>query len=268
MKSYKETFEKLKLKNQGALAAFTVIGDPDFKTSLELTKTIIDSGADMLELGLPFSDPIADGKTIQAADIRALRNGMNTDKVFEFVAELRGHTDVPIGFLSYANLIYQRGIKNFYEDARKSGVNSILIADMPIEEYDEAFNCANNYRLDTVLMISPLTPNERIKKICDKTTGFSYAVSRLGVTGAKSDLEKSTLSLIKRIRSYTNKPICVGFGISTPQHVKNVVKSGADGVIVGSAIVDLIAKNINNKEKMLKDICSYVKSMKDAAAKN
>src|SRR3989338_7893313 len=126
MASYKETFKKLKSKNEGALVAFTVIGDPDYKTSIEIVKTIIDSGADILELGLPFSDPIADGRTIQAADVRALNNGMNTDKAFEFVRDLRKYTDIPIGFLTYYNLVYQRGLEKFYQDAHKSGVNSIL----------------------------------------------------------------------------------------------------------------------------------------------
>ena len=266
MKSYKEAFEELKIKNEGALAAFTVIGDPNYKTSLEIAKKIIDAGADMLELGLPFSDPIADGPTIQAADMRALKSGINTDKVFEFVKELRKNTDVPIGFLCYYNLIYQRGIEKFYSDAKKAGVNSILIADMPIEEYSAVHSCAKNNKLDSVLMISQLTNNKRIKKIAENASGFIYAVSRLGVTGAKSSLEESTLSLIKRIRQFTSKPVCVGFGISKPEHVKSVIKAGANGAIVGSAIVDLIAKNINNKNKMLNKIYDYVKEMKDATS--
>lgn len=263
MKTYKEVFEHLKSKNEGTLIAFTVIGDPNYRTSIEIAKKIIDAGADMLELGLAFSDPIADGKTIQAADIRALSNGINTDKVFEFVKELRDYTDVPIGLLSYCNLIYQRGIKKFYIDAKKAEASSILIADLPIEEYDGEFANSNDIKLDTVFMISPLTQNKRIRKICNKTTGFVYAVSRLGVTG-KSNLQNSTLRLIKRIRQFTRKPICVGFGISHSSHVKNIIKAGADGVIVGSAIVDLIAKNINDERKMLEDIYSYVKTMKNA----
>ena len=262
MKTYKESFEALKSKKEGALIAFTVIGDPNYKTSLEITKKIVDAGADMLELGLPFSDPIADGKTIQAADIRALNSGINTDQVFNFVRDLRKYTDIPIGFLSYANLVYQRGIEKFHSDSKKSEINSILIADMPIEESDIILKEAEDNSIDTIFMISPLTSDDRIKKIAEKTSGFIYAVSRLGVTGAKENLEKSTLSLIKRIRRFTNKPICVGFGISKPIHAKNVIKEGADGVIVGSAIVNLIAKNINNKEKMLGYIYNYVKNMK------
>ena len=264
MKTYKQVFNELKNKNEGALVAFTVIGDPDYETSLDIIKKIIDSGADILELGLPFSDPIADGPTIQAADIRALSKGMNTDKVFEFVKELREYTDVPIGFLCYYNLIYQRGIGKFYSDCKNYGINSVLIADVPVEESSEILNHARNNNIETVFMVTPLTNNDRIKKIASNTTGFIYVVSRLGVTGVRDSLEESTLDLIKRIKKFTDMPLCVGFGISNPKHVKSVIKGGANGAIVGSAIIELIAKNINNKEKMLNDIGAYIKTMKDA----
>lgn len=264
MKYYNEVFKKLKKNNEGALVAFTVIGDPNYKTSLEITKKIVDAAADILELGIPFSDPIADGPTIQAADVRALNNGMNTDKVFGFVKEIRNYTDIPIGLLTYYNLVYQRGVGKFYKDAKNAGVNSILTVDMPIEESNKIIAEAKNNKIETVFMISPLTDNNRIKKIAKNTNGFIYVVSRLGTTGAKSDLQKSTLILIKRIRKVTDKPVCVGFGISKPLHVKNVIKAGADGAIVGSAIVDLIAKNISNKEKMLNEIYNYINNMKKA----
>lgn len=263
MKSYEEVFGNLKRKNEGALITFIVIGDPDYKTSLKIAKKIAD-GADMLELGLPFSDPIADGPSIQAADIRALNSGMNTKKIFEFIKELRNDTDIPIGLLSYFNLIYQYGTKKFYSDAKKAGVNSILVADMPIEEYNSISAYANN-GLDSVFMVSPLTSNNRIKQIAKNTTGFVYVVSRLGVTGARKDLKKSTLSLIRRIMQFADRPLCVGFGISSPTHVRNVIEAGADGAIVGSAIVDLIAKNLKNRKKMLDEVYRYVKKMKEAA---
>ena len=253
MKSYKQVFNELKNKNQGALVAFTVIGDPDYETSLGIIKKIIDSGANILELGLPFSDPIADGPTIQAADIRALSKGMNTDKAFDFIKQIREYNGkIPIGLLVYGNLIFQRGIDKFYQDAAKVGINSILGADIPIEEADDYIKASKSNNIDTVFIISPLTPDERIKKIVNN------------VTGARVSLENSTLEMIKRIRKFTNKPLCVGFGISKPEHVKSIVKAGADGVIIGSAIIDLIAKNINNREKMLNDIGAYVMSMKDA----
>ena len=267
MNLYKKTFNELKKKNEGALAAFTVIGDPNYKTSLDIVKKIIDVRADILELGIPFSDPIADGKTIQAADMRALKSGMSTDKAFDLIKNVRKYNyKIPIGLLVYGNLIYQRGINRFYNDAAKSGVNSVLVADVPIEESDDYIKSARINKVDTIFIVSPLTSNERIKKIVSKTTGFVYVVSRLGVTGARVELEGSTLKLIKRIRKHTKKPLCVGFGISKPEHVKAVIKAGADGAIVGSAIVNLIEKNTDNTSKMLKKIGFYVKSMKKATA--
>ena len=265
MKSYNAVFKKLKQKNEKALVAFTVIGDPDHKTSLEIVKKIIDSGADILELGLPFSDPIADGPTIQAADNRALKSKIDTDKVFNFIKEIREYNnDIPIGLLVYGNLIFQRGIKKFYSDASRAGINSVLIADVPPEESDEYTKAAKKHKIDTVFIVSPLTSNERLKKIDKKIRGFVYVVSRLGVTGAKASLKESTLDLIRRVRKFTKKPLCVGFGISRPEHVKAVIKAGADGTIVGSAIVNLIEKNIKNKKRMLDKIGNYVKSMKNA----
>ncbi len=262
MKKYKQAFEELRAKNEGALIAFAVIGDPDYNTSLEITKKIVDAGANMLELGLAFSDPIADGPTIQKADIRALESGINTDKALDFVKEIRDYTKIPIGLLCYYNLVYQRGIKKFYEDSRKAGVSSILIPDMPIEESDDVIFHSKANGIDTVFMASPLTGDERMEKIASKTTGFVYAVSRLGITGARSIMEKSALDLVKRIKRLTDKPLCVGFGISKPEHVKDFIDAGADGAIVGSAIVGIIAKNSGDKEKMLNEVYHYVRIMK------
>ena len=267
MKSYSQIFQELKKERKGALVAFAVIGDPNYETSLEIVRKMVDAGADILELGLPFSDPIADGPSIQAADVRALNNHMDTDKAFKFVKELRKHTDVPIGLLTYYNLIYQYGLKKFFDTASRIGVNSVLIADMPIEEADLILKFSDAHRVNTVFMVSPVTDDERIKKISKKVTGFIYAVSRLGITGARHDLEKSTLNLIKRIKQVTGKPICVGFGISKPDHVRSVIKAGADGAIVGSAIVDVIARNLQNKDKMLQEITDYVTELKAATKK-
>jgi len=262
MKTYEEVFSKLKKENKGALVAFIVAGDPDYQTSLEIAKAVCNAGADILEIGLPFSDPIADGKTIQAADIRALASGMNTDVFFDFVRDIRKHTDMPIGVLSYYNLIYQRGIEKFCIDSKKAGINSILIADMTIEESDSMTLNAKKHSIETVFMITPLTNDSRIKEISSRSNGFIYLVSRLGVTGARDDLGKSTLSLIKRVRKFTSKPLCVGFGISTPSHVKDVINAGADGAIVGSAIVKIIEDNLGNKKKMVEKVGEFVKDLK------
>ena len=214
---YKKTFNRLKKNKEKALISFAVAGDPNYKTSLEIVKTVMNSGADILELGLPFSDPIADGPTIQGADIRALNKKISTDRIFSLIKQVRKHNnEMPIGLLVYANLILQRGISKFYADAAKAGIDSVLVADLPIEEAGEYIKAARKHKVDTVFIVSPLTSNERLKKIIKKTRGFVYVVSRLGVTGAKADLQEGTLKLLRKIRQKTNLPLCVGFGISKP----------------------------------------------------
>jgi len=265
MNRYKKTFNKLKRKKEKALVIFTVIGDPDIKTSLQIVKTIINSGADILEISTPFSEPIADGPTIQSAGVRALSKGINTDKTFDFIKQIRKfNNNIPIGILIYANLIYQRGINKFYRDAANSGIDSVLVADLPIEEADEYIKAARKNKINTVFIVSPLTSNERLRKITKKVRGFVYVVSRLGVTGARKELEGGTLKLLRRIRPRTKLPLCVGFGISKKEHVRAICKAGADGAIVGSAIVKLIEKNLRNKKLMLIKIEKYVRSLKKA----
>ncbi len=262
--SYEKTFTELKKKKEKALVPFIVIGDPDYETSMQIAKTIVESGADILELGFPFSDPIADGPTIQAADVRALNKGANTNICFKFIKELRTFTDVPIGLLVYYNLIYQRGIDKFFEDCNLAGVTSVLAADVPMEESAPITGSARKNNIDTVFIVSPLTKGERLQKILKESSGFVYIVSRLGVTGAKDDLQTSTLNLIKRIRKETDLPLCVGFGISKPEHIKSVLDAGADGAIVGSAVVKIIEKNLNNKKNLLNELSTYIKSLKDS----
>jgi tryptophan synthase alpha chain len=262
--TYAKKFRELKRKKEKAIVPFVVIGDPDYNTSLRIVKTLVESGADILELGFPFSDPIADGPTIQAADVRALKRGLNTDRCFNFIKKVRVFTDIPIGLLVYYNLIYQRGIKKFFYDCKLAGVTSVLAADAPVEEVDELIRSARKHRIDTVFIVSPLTDNKRLRLILKKCRGFVYLVARLGVTGARENIEENTLRLIKRVRRQTHLPICVGFGISKPEHVKAVGKAGADGAIVGSAIVKIIEKT-KNKAKTLNNLKRYVESLKTAA---
>ena len=179
MKSYNEVFKDLKNRKEGALIAFTVIGDPDYKTSLDIIKKIADSGADALELGVPFSDPIADGRTIQAADLRSLENGMNTDKALEFVRDLRRYTGIPIGLLTYYNIVFRRGLEKFYRDAHKAGVNSVLIADLPIEESGNIIEISKKSKVDAVFMISQLSDEKRIRKIAVSSSSFEKSIGVL-----------------------------------------------------------------------------------------
>lgn len=267
MISYQEKYAELKSKNEGALIPFSVLGDPDYKTSLSIIRTIIDNGADILELGMPFSDPIADGSTIQSADTRALKSGINIHKCISLLEQIREFSEIPIGLLLYSNLIVNYGLKKFYKKMAALGINSILIADVPVEESDEFISTSKKYGIDTVFLVTPLTPDERLAKILSHCTGFVYLVARLGVTGACQDLKDSTLELIQKVRPRTKLPLNVGFGISQPEHVRKVIQSGADGAIVGSALINKIENNLNDNKKMLTEIGSFVNKLKKATYK-
>ncbi len=259
MKTYMQVFSEL---NRAALIPFFVIGDPDLDTSFEIVKTAIDAGVDILELGVPFSDPIADGPTIQKADIRALGAGMNVQKGLEFIKKVKAYKDIPIGLLMYYNLVYQYGIEKFFSDFHQAGVNSVLIADLSIDDADEIIAPAASAGLDTVFMVTQITDIERMKLIASKTTGFIYAVSVLGVTGSRDSLSDTVEGLVGKLKTLTNIPVCVGFGISKAEHAAAVAAAGADGVIIGSKIVGLIERNLNNKEKTLAEISSFISEVK------
>ncbi len=261
MKTYKQLFSQL---NRAALVPFFVIGDPDLDTSLAIIKTAIDAGSDILELGIPFSDPIADGPTIQKADIRAMKSGTTVAKAREFIAKVKQYKDIPIGLLMYYNLIYQYGIEKFFTDFHKAGVNSILVADLSIDDADEIVGPAQKAGLDTVFMATPNTDLERIKTIASKTTGFIYAVSLLGVTGSREKLSEDVRSLIAKLKSLTQVPVCVGFGISKPEHAAAVASAGADGVIIGSKIIKIIEDNLTNNEKILNEVKKFIEGIKAA----
>jgi len=242
MKTYKQVFSEL---DRAALIPFFVIGDPDFDTGLETVKTAIDAGADILELGIPFSDPIADGPTIQKADVRARNAGMNVQKALEFIRKVKDYKDIPIGLLMYYNLVYQYGIKKFFRDFHEAGVNSVLVADLSIDDADEITAPAKSAGLDTVFMVTPNTDTERMKLIASKTTGFIYTVSLLGVTGSREKLSD----------------------VVEGEHAATVGRSGADGVIIGSKIVQLIEENLGNKEKCLAEISTFLSDVKGAVEK-
>jgi len=259
MKTYKQLFSEL---DRAALIPFFVIGDPDFDTSLAIIKTAIDAGADILELGIPFSDPIADGPTIQKADIRARNSGMSVQKALEFVRKVKDYKDVPIGLLMYYNLIYQYGTEKFFSDFHKAGTNSVLVADLSIDDADEITGSAASAGLDTVFMVTPNTDTERMKRIASRTTGFIYAVSLLGVTGSREKLSDMVEGMVRKLKKLTTVPICVGFGISKPEHAAAVAAAGADGVIIGSAIVQLVEENLSDNEKCLSEISTFLSDVK------
>ena len=267
VESYDEMFQRVKNKKEGAFIPFIVAGDPDFETSLEIVKAYVGNGADGLEIGFAFSDPVADGPTVQSADLRALNSGITTQKGFEFIRKIREFTSIPIGLLVYYNLIYQMGVDEFYKTAKESGVNAILAADLPPEEAQDAVVASEKYGVQQIFMVAQTTSNERLEKISKMCNGFLYVVAVMGVTGARKDLKISTVELVERVKTHSDLPIVVGFGISKPEHVQNVINSGADGAIVASAILDLITENLQDKEVMLDKISSFCHELKTATIK-
>ena len=247
MNRIKATFENLKKKQERALIGFVTAGDPNFDMSLELIKQMCFSGLDILELGIPFSDPSADGPVIQRSSARALKNGIHLAMVLQMAAIIRKTTEIPIILFSYYNPIFAYGAKNFYTDSLKAGVDGVLIVDLPPEESREMTSKWEKDDLSLIRLIAPTTPLSRMKKISDSGSGFLYLVSKTGVTGS-SGLDMSNIEKqVNDLRSVTNLPIGVGFGISTVQDVKMISKV-SDGIVIGSAFERLIESSLENKK--------------------
>lgn len=232
---YADLRQKLK---RPLFVPFTVVGDPDTGTSLKIIQALIKNGADALELGLPFSDPPADGPVIQAAHTRALAAGVTIDQCFTVLKSVRAETAMPIGLLVYFNTVLQRGIDRFYTDCQAAGVDSVLVADLPLEHADEVLGAARKHQVAPVLLVSDRTTDERLKAIAKVANGYLYLTAYTGVTGkTKGVLGALVTKLIKRCRSVTALPLLVGFGVSTAEDATAICQAGADGVIVGSRIV-------------------------------
>ncbi|MFA6225149.1 MAG: tryptophan synthase subunit alpha [Methanoregula sp.] len=245
-----------------AFIGFTVAGDPDKATCIRIARALIAGGTDILELGVPFSDPVADGPTIQKADERALAAGTTPDTVFEIVKEIRKESDVPIVFLTYYNIVYRQGIERFYREAQDAGVDGVLIADMPVEESEVVCAVAAHCGIDPIFLITQTTSDERIKKIAEKARGYLYLVAVLGVTGVRDQISDGAIDLLHRVRRNTRLPLALGFGISKPPHAKTCARAGADGVIVGSAIVEIVDRNLSDPDTMILELQDYVQDMK------
>jgi len=245
-----------------AFIGFTIAGDPDKETSLRAAKALIDGGTDILEFGVPFSDPVADGPVIQRADERAIAAGTNLAVVFDLVRQVRGFSDVPVVLLTYYNLVFRRGTDRFYREAAEAGIDGILVADLPYEESDEVAGIAARHGIDPIFLIAPTTTDERIRAIASRARGYLYLVSVLGVTGVRESVDTEAIELLRRVRRHTSLPLAPGFGISTPQHVQTFAEAGADAVIVGSAIVRIVEQYRNEPEVMEEELRSYVRQMK------
>ncbi len=258
-----EKFSELKGKKEGALIGYVMAGDPSPETTADIANALIKGGVDILELGLPFSDPIADGPTIQKSGGRALKAGMNSDVYFDVVKKI--DSGIPLVCMTYYNLILQRGLEKFTQDCKNSGISGLIVPDLPIEESQPLLKGCKNSGIDLIFLVASTTTEERMKKILDSAAGFLYVVSLLGVTGARDDLSDSIKPTLDTIRKQNPAiSIAVGFGISKPEHVKEVLASGADGVIVGSAFVKIIEENLDNKEKVLHDLEEFAKELKDS----
>lgn len=243
-------------ENKKAFIAFLTAGDPDYETSLNNFRAVIEAGADLIEVGIPFSDPIAEGPVIQEADIRALASGMTTDKVFQLVKDLRKDYDIPIVYMTYANPVYHYGTEKFFQKASEAGADGIIIPDCPFEERHEFDETAAKYGMDFISMIAP-TSADRIKTIASQAKGFLYVVSSLGVTGVRSEITTDINSIMKLIKEATDTPAAIGFGISTPEQAQKMSQV-ADGVIVGSAMVRIVAEH---GDKAPEELRKFVKDM-------
>ncbi|NQZ83496.1 MAG: tryptophan synthase subunit alpha [Colwellia sp.] len=268
---YAKSFATLKEQNSGAFIPFVIIGDPNAEQSLAVIKTLIDAGADALELGIPFSDPSADGVTIQMAALRALRSGINTNICIELLAEIREYAPhIPIGLLLYGNLVFARGLDNFYRDVAAAGVDSVLIADLPIRESKPFRAAALKHGIAPIFIAPPNASDDTLKAVSKYTQGYTYVLSRAGVTGVdvpEINNEPTTTSaeqLIQTLAEYQAAPPVLGFGISTPIQVKDALAAGAAGAISGSAVVKIIENNLDNSTVMLKELSQFVTEMKAA----
>lgn len=262
---YKKMFETLDANAQGAFVPFVLIGDPTPERSLNVIKTLIESGADALELGIPFSDPSADGPTIQAASIRALNAGTTPDICFGLLKEIRQlYPDIPIGLLMYANLVFANGIDNFYRKCAESGVDSVLIADVPTGESEIFRRSAKKHAIHCIFIAPPDADDATLKDISSFGGGYTYLLSRAGVTGAENKAGKPIGKLLTKLVRFEAPPPLLGFGISNPSQVKEAIDAGAAGAICGSAIVKFIEKYLDNDVEMLANLGRFVTEMKSA----
>ncbi len=235
------TFEKLKNERRIALMPFVMAGDPDLKTTAEILLRLQEEGADIIELGIPYSDPLADGPIIQLAASRALSSGTSLNAVLEMLSKIRAQLFIPVVLFTYSNPLLSRGMERFCDEAYQAGVAGLVVPDLPLEEADKLSKITLARGLDLIMLVAPTTSIERMKRIVEKSQGFTYLVSVTGVTGERSGLENRVESLIKQLKGFGSKPVAVGFGISDAKHVSEVRNWGADGAIVGSALVKRIS---------------------------
>ena len=258
-----KAFEMCRTKGEAAFIPFVTAGDPDLDTTYDLVLTMAESGADIIELGIPFSDPLADGPTIQAASQRALQAGVNPDEILDVVELIRRESQIPIVLMGYYNPVLKYGLSAFAERASEAGADGTIIPDLPLEEARDWQRRASENGIANIFLVAPNTPEKRVEKIAKRSKGFLYYVSVTGITGARKRLPLELTQDLERVRSLSPVPVAVGFGISRPEQV-SMLREHADGIIVGSAIVKIIEANAQTKKGLLREIRAFVREMKEA----
>jgi len=262
---YRHTFQELRARREGAFVPFTVLGDPDPATSRDIVLALVRGGADALELGIPFSDPVADGPVIQAADVRALAAGARPSHAWDIVRAVRSAApDLPVGLLVYANLVEARGRTEFYRTAAAAGVDSVLVADVPTLEAVAYAECARREEVHPVLIATPNCDDGHLRTIARLAGGYTYVVTRVGVTGADREAQSVQSALFEKLRAYGAPPALVGFGVSRPEHVRAAIAAGAMGAICGSAVVRRIEEHLHDRAALLASVECFVRELKAA----
>lgn len=259
-------FQELRNRNEGALIAYLTGGDPDPKAFLANSTALIEAGADILEVGIPFSDPIADGPVIQASSRRALSRGATPAGILDLIGELSSRFQLPFVVLTYYNPILAMGIEHFMMKAHQSGVSGVVVPDLPVEEGDRFRDMALKHNIDTIYLAAPNTSHHRLVNIIEKSKGFLYLVSLYGVTGPRDKLSPQALESVRRVKSLSKEtiPVSAGFGITTPAHVSSLIQSGADGVIVGSALVRIVAQHLDEPGEAPHYLKRIISDLKEA----
>ncbi|CUX96994.1 tryptophan synthase subunit alpha [Candidatus Hoaglandella endobia] len=265
MERYQQLFSQLATRNEGAFVPFVTLGDPQPTLSLQIIDTLIDAGADALELGIPFSDPLADGPTIQTATLRAFAAGITLEYCFEMLASIRQkHPEIPIGLLIYANLVFNNSIDAFYAHCAAIGVDSVLVADVPIQESQPFHSAAMRHGVAPIFICPPNADNDLLRKIASYGRAYTYLLSRAGVTGSEQPCNTPLTHLVKALKKYHAAPALQGFGITEPSQVRAALKGGAAGAISGSALVRLIEAHADQPTMLLETLSQFVRNMKVA----
>lgn len=259
--SIAETINKKNQENKLAFIPFVIAGDPDLDKSKEIIFSLQEAGADVIELGIPYSDPLADGPVIQLAAQRALKAGTTLKKAIELHASIKDKLNVPVVIFTYYNPVIAYGLENFIKDIKNAGIKGVLVPDLPIEEAGKIIQLTKENQIELIMLVTPTSGDDRLKAITVASEGFVYLVSITGVTGARSSFSESVESSITKVKKFTNKPICVGFGISKVEHITQLKQLDAQGAIVGSAIIKIVEQHVDKPESIVPAIKSYVEEL-------